>query len=231
MSTFSPFDYPEIHELFDRLFDELFKESGRGAILISTTYVEQHLTKLVESVLPADISKKDKDRLFSYPGPLSSFAAKISLSYAFRIIDKNLYDSLNALRSVRNEAAHSPTAFSLHELNDRMKNVYNLGPSIPNHIRKQATEAMMSLKFDTLNTVFDEHNLTEEERREQVKRILDKPETIETLEKQVPYYELVCGLCFVCGVMSYQREKLLSLTKLSTTWEGLTRFMSDEASE
>jgi hypothetical protein len=47
MGTFSPFDYPEIHELFSDLFKELFNESGRGAILISTTYVEQHLTKLI----------------------------------------------------------------------------------------------------------------------------------------------------------------------------------------
>ena len=71
MGTFSPFDYPEIHELFSDLFKELFNESGRGAILISTTYVEQHLTKLIEAVLPADISKKEKERLFLYPGPLS----------------------------------------------------------------------------------------------------------------------------------------------------------------
>lgn len=51
--SFSPFDYPEVQELFSHLFDKLLTESGRGAILISTAYVEDHLTKLIEDILPS----------------------------------------------------------------------------------------------------------------------------------------------------------------------------------
>jgi hypothetical protein len=162
--------------------------------LISTTYVEQHLTKLklIEAILPADISKKEKERLFLYPGPLSSFAAKINLAYAFRIIDKGLYRSLNALRTVRNDAAHSPHAFTLHELNDKMRAVYNLCPEVPNHIRVLATESMMKLKIESLKDKFNEDSLTEEQRQQIVKDILNGPKTIEPLEQQVPHYELLC---------------------------------------
>lgn len=229
--NFNPFDYSEIHELFDKLFNSLFDESGRGAILIAATHAEEHLTRLIESALPNDISKANKTRLFSYPGPLSSFAAKINLSYAFRVIDSNLYNSLTTLRTIRNDAAHSALPFSLHELNDKMKNVYNFGPTIYNSIRSQAIKSMMSIKFDSLNDIFDEHELPIEERKVHVENLLNKPGVMDNLEKQAPHWELLCGLCFVCGVMSYHRERIAFLARASSTWTGLIDLLDESRIE
>jgi hypothetical protein len=217
-NTFSPFDYPEVRDLLNVLLDTMFNESGRGAILIAATRIEEHLTNLIESILPANMSKKGKDRLFAYPGQLSSFSAKINLSYAFRIIDKTLYDSLNTLRTVRNDAAHSASQFSLHELNDRMRGVYNFGPSMPDSIKRRAYDAMIGLKMSTLNDLFNEHELSEEERKQQIEQIFNNPKTIISLEKQLPYYELLNGLCFICGLLYHQKEKISRLTKISPTW-------------
>lgn len=225
---FSPFGYPEIQDLLNKLLDSLFEESGRGAILIAATHVEEHLTKLIETALPTDISKKNKDRLFSYPGPLSSFAAKINLSYAFRIIDIHLYNSLTALRTLRNDAAHSAASFSLYELNERMKHIYNFGPSVYNVIREQAISSMMKMKFDSLNLVFDEQGVPAEERKPYVEDILNKPGTMDTLERQAPHWELLIGLCFVCGLISYQKERIMYLAKKSSTWAGLISSINDD---
>jgi hypothetical protein len=59
-----------------------------------------------------------------------------------------------------------------------MRAVYNLGPEVPNHIRVLATESMMKLKIESLKDKFNEDSLTEEQRQQIVKDILNDPKTI-----------------------------------------------------
>ena len=47
----------ELIDVHRKLYESLFKESGRGAILIATAIVEEQLLKLIEVVLPPDITK------------------------------------------------------------------------------------------------------------------------------------------------------------------------------
>jgi hypothetical protein len=91
-----PFEHPEIVKLFGVLLTNIVRESGRRALLIATAHVDEHLTDLIEVVLPYDYSKKQKDKLFNYPGPLSSLAAKIEIAYAFRLINRDLYSNLSS---------------------------------------------------------------------------------------------------------------------------------------
>lgn len=211
--NFSLFDYPEISELFSLLFDRIFTESGRGALLIATSHAEDHLANLIKEVLPIDFSKKQTDKLFNYPGALSSFSAKIELAYAFRIIDKTLYDCLNALRKIRNDAAHSSAKFELHELNEKMKEVYTLGPSIPYFIKDVSSRAVWEQKFDGLKKIFDKFDLSDEDRKQQVESIINDKEKIVMLEKQVPYWELIYGMCFLCAMIAHQREEISTIMK------------------
>ena len=76
------FDYPEFNNTFNELFNKLLKESGRGAVLIGTSYVEEHLQKFILNILPSD-EKKYISRLLNYPGPLSSFFSKIGAELCF----------------------------------------------------------------------------------------------------------------------------------------------------
>ena len=48
----SLFEYPEYKDTFNELFDKLLNETGRGAILIGTSYVEEHLEKFILKILP-----------------------------------------------------------------------------------------------------------------------------------------------------------------------------------
>ena len=205
-NIFSPFEYPEIKKLFSQLFDKLFDESERGAIIIATSHIEDHLTKYIESVLP-DQTLKYKKRLFNYPGSLSSFSAKIELSYAFGLIDKNLFSRLNNLRKIRNEASHDSSAFSLNQLKDQIIEVYNLGPLVPEHIKKQSIELMMKVKLDSINSIFDEQNLSIDDRKKIISEALENENTMDRLEKQLPHWELLLGTCLLCGLITYQKDK------------------------
>jgi DNA-binding MltR family transcriptional regulator len=48
-----------------------------------------------------------KQRLFDGYGPLSSFSAKIDLSYALQILNKDQYDDLTVIRRIRTQFAHA----------------------------------------------------------------------------------------------------------------------------
>jgi len=72
-----------------------------GAAIIE----EQLLRALLTKMRP--LSGEMKKRLFDGYGPLSSFAAKIDLSYALQIINKAQYDDLTVVRRIRNQFAHA----------------------------------------------------------------------------------------------------------------------------
>ncbi len=148
------FEHPKIKSLFDELFEKILEESGRGAILIATAHAEDFLTELLEAVIPDELSRDQKRKIIN-----GSFFSKINSAYAFRLINKNLADSLNALRNVRNDAAHSSSKFELSDLNDRMKEVYNLGPNIPVVIKNMATELIVGSKVMSLNEIYNEQSL------------------------------------------------------------------------
>lgn len=216
-----PFDYPEIVKLFRELFDRIFEESGRGALLIATAHIDDHLTKLLKEILPPDISKSNREKLFRYPGPLSSFSSKIELSYSFRLINKNLYNSLNALRKLRNDAAHSSEKFDLNELNDRMKHFYDLGPDIPNFIKNISKEMLVQSKLIDIESIEDWDKLTEEEKKKLIENITRDEKIMNSLEKQVPHWELLNGLCLICAIIVDKREKISKLKDKMTTWDDL----------
>jgi len=220
---FSPFDNPEIKKLFSDLLDSLFDESGRGALLIATSHVDDHLTKLIESSLPSDLSNTHKDKLFRYPGPLSSFSSKIELAYVFRLIGKNLYDSLNALRKLRNDAAHSLEKFELHELNEKLKPIYNLGPGVSAVIRETSITALVKFKADLVKKILDESEIEEEAKKEIFEKTFKDKDKLEILEKQIPFWELVYGLSLLCGLIVYYKDKTSKLTKDLRIWSDLLK--------
>ncbi len=224
---FNPFNYPEIQQLFGDLLERLFEESGRGALLIATAYVDEHLTKLIEAIVPTDLTKEHRNKIFKYPGHLSSFSSKIELAYVFRLISKNIYDCLNALRKLRNDAAHSPSKFELHELNEKLKLIYNLGPGIPNFIKEVSVNALMTHKIDQVKKLLEESSLDEENKKEIFEKTFKDKEKIKSLEQQVPFWELAYGLSFLCGMLQLERNNIETLTKDIITITNLSREQFD----
>lgn len=101
--------YPQLNS---EMIYKLANESERGAVLIGTAKIEEFLEIFVTKILPQE-SNNSRKKLLEYPGPLSSFSSKIELLYAFRYINNQFYTSLNILRKLRNDAAHSYNDFNL----------------------------------------------------------------------------------------------------------------------
>jgi DNA-binding MltR family transcriptional regulator len=74
--------------------------------IVGAAIIEEKLEKaLLTKMRP--LSGEMKRRLFEGYGPLSSFSAKIDLSYALQVIDKRMRDDLTIIRKIRNQFAHS----------------------------------------------------------------------------------------------------------------------------
>jgi DNA-binding MltR family transcriptional regulator len=108
-------------------FRSLFKESDRGAVLISATRLEEKLGLLHRNYITHQVgdSKKVLEELFRPYAPLSSFSAKIQLAYAYGLIEAEDYADLNVLRKIRNDAAHTSVEFSL-ETNEMRQRIMHI---------------------------------------------------------------------------------------------------------
>lgn len=189
--------------------------------------MEKQLSKFIEKILPKE-SKTYKKKLLDYPGVLSSFSAKIELAFAFRLISENLYTSLNSLRKIRNEAAHSSHSFSIKEVRTKFEEVFDLGPSIMIFIRNKAINIMVNMKLENINQLFEEHKLTDEQKREQLKRLAENKELMEELDDQVTLWELIYGLSLICGIIKHEEEQTLKLLGNALTWNSLNRKLNNK---
>lgn len=217
----------EIRDLFENLAKKLLGESDRGAIIIGATYIEDQLSFLIDKTLPSDENKKYRNRLFKYPGPLSSFSAKIELSYAFRLIDKNLYNSLNILRQIRNKAAHVSEEFQLKNYENERTEMLSFGPSIPIQVRNIITEFLVKLSLNDLNEVFNKHNAPEELREQILRENLENGNLEDSVNNQIPHWELIYGLSLIAGLIKFNRIQVETVLEENKTWAGLLKKLNE----
>ena len=181
-------------------FDFAFKltnESERGAILIGASKVENYLENLVLNILPSR-TKKYTDRLLNYPGALSSFSGKIELCFAFRVIDERVYNSLNTLRKIRNEAAHSDKTFSLKEFNNELEKIYDFEYGFPEVIHKQTFDHLLRWKKDNARQALIDNNLADYDFEAIWNEKLPEPEKDETFQEHLRVWKLAYGLTLLC---------------------------------
>lgn len=104
----------------DELFEALSRESDRGLILVSASYLDDALERLLRARFSIEHKKSKSmiDPLFNTFGPLSTFSSKIKMSYAIDLIERWVYRDLEILRKLRNEFAHSigPAVFDSDEV-------------------------------------------------------------------------------------------------------------------
>lgn len=112
-------------------FDEIFKQSDRAAGIVSGSILEEILQRMITAFLMShpNISKT----MFDGVSPLSTFAAKIDLSYHLGLINETEYKDLNLIKKIRNEFAHSIKAisFDTNIIKDRCQELKTLQQSNP----------------------------------------------------------------------------------------------------
>lgn len=218
---FSLIDSEVTARLFDHLFDTLLNESDRGAMIIGATKVEDQLSAFIQRILPNQ-SKGYSKKLFEYPGLMSSFSAKIEIAYSFRFISEKLYNSLNELRKLRNDAAHNPDSFSIIESQERFDKIFDLGQSMQVHIRNQAIKLMISLKTENLIHYFQQINLSKDEQAEQISGLLGNSKLMDSIEGQLPRWQLIYGLSLICAIIKHEEDGIATLLANNKTWSALS---------
>ncbi len=119
-----------------------------------------------------------------------------------------MYDSLNALRKIRNDAAHSTNKFELQQLSEKLKPVYNLGPGIQTFIKDISTRSIVTNKFKRVEMGLAESDLNNEEKQKMLEGIFQDEKNIRLLEQQIPFWELLYGLTLLCGLLVDKRNKI-----------------------
>ena len=224
MKKLKVFENPEVVELFYKFLDNLFKESGRGALLLANSYIEEELEKLILAFIP-NTSKTNQKKLFNPSGLLSTASAKIEFAYISRLIGKKQYDCLTALRKLRNDAAHKSGYFDLEMLNESLVKVYDLGPNSNYALREIAYETLKIFKIDPLRERLRSSypDLPQNDIDEIFNKTLSKEDTIKSLEKQFPFWELVIGLTHLCAIIIHEKERIITLTQDLKLLSGLVK--------
>src|SRR6202171_4414435 len=90
--------------------------------IVAAAIIEEKLSEVLLTKM-RPLSGEMKKRLFDGYGPLSSFSAKIDLSYALQILNKDQYDDLTVIRRIRNQFGHSMSLvnFDKSEIREHFK--------------------------------------------------------------------------------------------------------------
>jgi mannitol operon repressor len=100
--------------------DLLNKESARGRVLISTSFMEQQLKDILQAFM---IENDGAASLFEAGNPpLGTFSARIGACFALGLISETEHHDLTLIRKIRNDFAHDiHTDFSTQSVVDRCK--------------------------------------------------------------------------------------------------------------
>lgn len=80
--------------------------SDREIAIVCTSLLEYSLGNLLERSF-RNLSSDQRRELFEGTAPLSTFSARIAISYALAIVDKSIKSDLDLVRQIRNAFAHT----------------------------------------------------------------------------------------------------------------------------
>jgi len=109
-------------EEVDTLLTEIDTHNHRAAAVLGAAFVEDALEYAIRHRF-RPLSKSALEKLFEYPGPLSSFDAKIRIGFALGLYGEIVRNDLNVIRNIRNGFAHAkkPISFDIPEVIREMK--------------------------------------------------------------------------------------------------------------
>jgi hypothetical protein len=106
---------PELKELVAGFAEAIMntqRMSHASVVLRMTSILDYDLERCIKRKL-RPLDKKTSERLFEGYGPISTFAARIDISYGLSITSEDIHHELNKIRRIRNKFAHTKHALSL----------------------------------------------------------------------------------------------------------------------
>lgn len=99
-------EYKSAEHWDDVLDREFRKESDRAAVILTASLFDNALTQLLRTSLVASPTTSD-DLLDGPNSPISTFSARINVSYRIGLISKRFCRDLHLIRVIRNQFAHN----------------------------------------------------------------------------------------------------------------------------
>jgi hypothetical protein len=99
----------------DALLSEIDTHNHRAAAVLGGAFVEDALEYAIQRRFVA-LGKERLDSLFEYPGPLSSFDAKIQVGFAIGLYGPIIRHDLDVIRRIRNGFAHAKKPISFNTI-------------------------------------------------------------------------------------------------------------------
>ncbi|MGP0061759.1 MAG: hypothetical protein ACLPID_21030 [Beijerinckiaceae bacterium] len=118
-----PSEYASAEEHLIETLHILAKQNDTPYVIVAASALED----LLETVLREnmrDLSKPPYSELFGSRGFLSTFGAKISIAYAFKIISDDLVGDFEAVRKIRNAFAHARGPIQFGSPNPELKKAF-----------------------------------------------------------------------------------------------------------
>ncbi|MEP9397746.1 hypothetical protein [Mesorhizobium sp. KR2-14] len=97
---------------YEKLTSRIASEEGRYLPVIICAFADDLLKKAFKAALPDGIPGGKASMMSGY-GPISDFAKRIQLAYAFDVLSGDLMSELDKVRVVRNRISHSWDVFDL----------------------------------------------------------------------------------------------------------------------
>lgn len=202
--SIDPFSDFELEGKRSQLLGSLLEESERGVIIIGSEILDGSLLELVTKILPEN-SASYVHRLTKFPGPISSFASRTELAYAFRLIPKSIYKSLCEIRSIRNKAAHLDVAFKLVDYKQKLLDAFKI-ENFEYLIKNQSLKALTNYKMNIVKTHLDDDQITDEMRNEIFEQSMDK--IITSIEHDSPKWHFVFGVINMLAILKLYERKI-----------------------
>lgn len=120
---------PDMKQFIDELLEfisELMEESDRAAVVLGTARLDVGIEQFLKDVM---LHHPDgSDNLFDADRPLGTLSSKIALAYRLGLISNDVERSLQLVRKIRNQFAHSTERISLSEgpSRDRLRELTKL---------------------------------------------------------------------------------------------------------
>jgi DNA-binding MltR family transcriptional regulator len=110
-------------ELLSEITEEIKKSNDRGCVILAASFFDELLGNILNEFLIKDV--KSDDEIFTAFGPLSTFSAKVKMSYRLGLISVKEYKQLDIFRKIRNKFAHQLKSknFADSDLKDLIDNL------------------------------------------------------------------------------------------------------------
>jgi hypothetical protein len=203
-------DNPEINSYIKEKLPILVNESDRGAVLLGMSQVDNELEKLLKNIAPRDMTNKEKNWIEKV-----SLASKLNIVYTCRLLPKNIFESINKLRKIRNAVAHNVETFHLKNYDTLLKEIFELlGDGTNTFIENVSLTYMIENGISKIMSVKHLENQDKfifKDRASAINYIVEHKEVQDKIEEPMLKMKLAIGILLITGIIIYERDKSLKV--------------------